>query len=638
MKVQVSWLQEYIEEKLPAPKELAEVLSLRAFEVEEIDGTDERAVIDVDILPNRAHDGLSHRGIARELAALFGLTFKERAIQKESSKASTVAVSVKDPGLCRRYVALPISGIEVKASPKWLKERLQAIGERSINNVVDITNFVMFDLGQPLHAFDRKKIDGDKIYVRPAKEGEEMTTLDGFDLQFGGGELVIADEKGVLALAGVKGGKKAEVDENTTEIVLEAASFDPVSVRKTSRGIGIITESSKRFENEPTSDFALTAAYLARDLIAGSSDKEVLPEKAVDVYPNPATVWEVDLTVSEIEEVLGIAVSTTEAMKILDALKFKVEESNGILKVRPPIDRLDITIPEDVIEEIGRIYGYEKLDPKLPETREEELTPNKRFYYQAKIRAILQGLGFSEIFTYSIREKGEIELANPLTSDRKFLRDELTSDMEKALLHNERYIEMVGDSRVRLFEISNIFKKGKEETHLAIGVKNTKKKQKPKEKELIEKALSELSQQFGVKVEGSGSFSSEMVWEADIDQIIEELDDPKEWDLETKSINSAYRPISPYPFVLRDIAVFTPEEVKSEEVLDIIKKEAGELLTQHRLFDVYQKTDEQGKKWISYAYRLVFISHEKTLSDAEVNEIMDKITAVLNSQKDWQVR
>lgn len=644
MKVQLSWLQEYLEEELPSAEDLVERLSLQAFEVEGVKGKGKDAVIDVDILPNRGHDCLSHRGLAREISAIYGLTFKEREMNHSLGDESVIKVEVVETGLCRRYVATLVEGVKVEASPKWIKERLEALGERSINNIVDITNYVMFDTGQPLHAFDRDKLDGDTIYVRKAIPGEKMITLDGQELDFKGSELVIADRNSVLALAGVKGAKKAEVDANTKSIVLESASFDSVSVRKTSRRLDLITESSRRFENNASPEYALRSARFALNLIADSAfpskgNKEKKFGFPVDVYPKPVTSWEVSLSMSEVKRVLGIEIPEEDARDILERLECEVGVKKGTLNVKPPIDRIDLVIPEDIIEELGRLYGYDSLRSRPLRSLDTTIPINRFFYYKAKIHSVLQELGFSEVYTYSIREKGKVELANPLTYDRKFLREEIGSDIKKALDFNERNIEVIGDDRVRVFEIANIFNEaGEERTHLAIGVRNVKKKQSPGEGHVIKSAVEKLSEELGGDIEGVGSSVHDGVWECCLDDIVDDLPDPESWDVHISKAPLGYKPISPYPFVLRDIAVFVPNGTTDTEVIDVIEDNAGELLARHRLFDVYEKKDEEGESWVSYAFRLVFLSHEKTLSDSGVNEIMERVTSALNGREGWRVR
>ncbi len=640
MKVLVSWIQEYIEETLPAPNELSETLGLRAFEVEGVERKGEYdAVLDVDILPNRAHDCLSHRGIARETAALYGYIFSERVHEDISRETASLDVRVEESELCDRYMGTIVRNIKVGPSPDWLKERLEALGERSINNVVDVTNYVMFDLGQPLHAFDRKKLSGDAIVVRRAADGESMTTLDGEEVELDNSRLVIADEDSVLALAGVKGGKKAEVDEDTTDIVLEAAHFDPTATRRSARELSILTEASKRFENALSSELAEKATQRAIELlleVSGTEDTAV--EESVDVYTEPPSSWSVNVPFSSIESILGISVPKNEAVAILERLQCTVEEKEDSLTVTPPMDRKDLLLPEDIVEEIGRIHGYENLSHVLPSPLEESAPINKEFYYQAVLHSTLQNCGFSEIYTYSIREKGAVELANPLTHDRRFLRNELSSDMRAALDFNERYSDLVGITRVDLFEIANIFTDESEALHLALGVRTTQKKQKPASREVIEETLARLSEVLGVDCSKYGDHSDDGVWEGDMSAMFADLSQPEGWDITFPDPEVSYTAISPYPYVLRDIAVFTPGGTASSEVLSVIKETAGPLLVNHRLFDVYEKNDDEGNAWVSYAFRIVFQSYEKTLSDEEVNRVMDAVTETLNSKDGWTVR
>ena len=647
MKVKSSWLQEYIIEKIPSPEEIAETLSLKAFGVEGIEGTGEDAVIDIDILPNRASDCLSHRGIAREISALFGLTFKERDIRKMKDGDMSFSVSVKNPDLCNRYIALPISGLKIGPSPEWLKERLEAIGERSINNIVDITNFVMFDTGQPLHAFDKDKMKGDEIIVRLSQKGEKLFTLDDKEVLLDGSELVISDSESPLALAGIKGGKKAEVDNNTSFIVLESAIFDPVSVRITSRRLNILTESSKRFENQPSPFLSITAVLLARDLLAEyavsqKSKTNVFFGKPIDFYSKEVSSSDISMPFSDFEDILGVEIQKKEIHDILGRIGCETASKGETLIVKPPFYRADLSIPEEIAEEVGRIHGYENLDSKLPETPKNKVAINNKFLTKATIVHTLQKHGFSEVYTYSIRDKGEIELANPLTYDKRFLRDELSSDLEKVLEFNERNAELLGEDSIRVFEISNIFKKKNEKTSLVIAVKNAGKKGKPKEKEIIEETLKAISFKVGGEIEKFGSFTSKLVWEGDVGKFINSLSEfPKdfpEFSQLNKDIKEEFKPISPYPFVLRDIAVFVPADVEAGDALDVIVKNGSDLLVKSRLFDTYEKTFESGEKKISYAFRLVFLSQEKTLSDSEVNKVMEVMTGKLNSKKGWQVR
>ena len=252
MLISYTWLQkEYFDNALPEIEKISDALLFHAFEIEGVTQVGDDFVIDVDVLPNRAHDCLSHRGIAKEISVILDIPLKEKKYNYVGEEKDTsLSVDVKDSNVCDRYMGRVIRNISVQESPEWLKQRLESIGQRSINALVDATNFVMFSLGQPTHVFDLDKVTNQKIVVRTAQEGEGMTTLDGKTVELQEGDYVIASEEGPLAIAGVKGGTLAEVTAETRDIVLEAAHFDPVTVRKTARKLAILTDSSKRFENE----------------------------------------------------------------------------------------------------------------------------------------------------------------------------------------------------------------------------------------------------------------------------------------------------------------------------------------------------------------------------------------------------
>jgi phenylalanyl-tRNA synthetase beta subunit len=309
--------------------EIKRLITIRSFEVEEMTTLTDDTVFDMKVLPDRAHDALSHRGMAREIAALFGLETLAKTVPRYLFQGSTlgqkgVRVTVQDPVICPRYIAVTVEGVSVAPSPDGIKKKLEAIGARSINNLVDITNIVLFDLGQPMHAFDAQKVKGG-ITVRKAHSGETMTTLDGKDLQFDGSEVVIADDEGVLALAGIKGGKKAEVDAQTTSIILESANFHSALTRKTSSKFGIKTDASKRFENGMTSSFAEDGMYEALSLLLAQ-----IPHAKVgvvtDVYGAPES-WQylVGITADEVNTLLGTTMKDKDITAALTRLGFSYQ-------------------------------------------------------------------------------------------------------------------------------------------------------------------------------------------------------------------------------------------------------------------------------------------------------------------------
>ncbi|MCG2694477.1 NlpC/P60 family protein, partial [Candidatus Parcubacteria bacterium] len=341
-----NWLQKYFEKELPNPQELSDLIMTHSFEVEKVEeitlsNGKKDTIFDIDVLPNRAHDCLSHYGMAKEIASLTGLKLKELE-NKEfeiSEDTKPFGVKVEDSDACRRYIAVVVEGVKVGSSPDWLKESLEAIGQKSINNIVDATNYVMFSTGQPLHAFDKDKLDGEQIIVRWAKNGEKITTLDNKEVELGESNLIIDDEKSPLAIAGVKGGKKAEVDENTKNLVLEAANFKPVIVRKTARGFAILTDSSKRFENEISPELAEVGMSELVTLIKEIASDFNAPHgqakfsAKTDIYPRKPALYKVGFTTEDVNKILGINISKDEVKNILNKLNFEFTEARPLEKV-----------------------------------------------------------------------------------------------------------------------------------------------------------------------------------------------------------------------------------------------------------------------------------------------------------------
>lgn len=645
MKVSHHWLQTYFKDKLPAAEKLAELFTFHAFEVEGMEHINGDDILDVKILPDRANYALSHRGIAREIYAITGLPITIPAVlETPATHSETLKISVEDPTLCRRYIGRFVEQINVGPSPAWLKEKLEAIGQRSINNIVDATNFIMMDIGQPLHAFDAAKVIGNLI-VRKASAGEMITTLDGKDVKLEDWMLVIADEDGPLAIAGVKGGNRAAVTANTTRIILESANFEPSSVRKTSTKVGIRNDSSKRFENDLSPVFAEEGMHRISALIKELSPDAVFGE-IIDMYGEPYKAWEparVSITHHYISDLLGVAVPGTELTDILQRLDIRIRKEGKELILDIPYWRLDLKISQDIAEEVGRIYGYDKIMPALPLEAQTQ-TINKVFYWSEKIKDLLVEIGYSEVYTYVLTDHGDIEIQNPLASDKGFLRKNLKEGIEKALIFNSRNAPLLGLDEVKIFEVGNIFTKEKlnnEHLSLSIGYFNTKtiKNKEKKSFELLEQLVADLGTKLGVEIKGViESSEAGVIFETDLTALIEKLELPGGMDIAVPKITNMYKPFSVYPFSTRDIAVFVPEGKTEKDILDIILKEAGNLLVRYSLFDVFKKELSDGTHKISFAFRLVFQAFDRTLTDDDINPIMQKITDLLNGREGWQVR
>jgi phenylalanyl-tRNA synthetase beta subunit len=798
MKVSYNWLNGFLKGKAPKPEEISEILTMNSMEVEGVEKAENDFVIDVKTLPNNNHSCLCHRGIAREVGVLSGIPvlkysrdYKDFIISETNKK---LTVKIVDPKLCRRYAGRIIKNIKVGPSPKWLKDYLEVLGQRSINNIVDATNFIMNEIGQPMHAFDADKLNSKNILieVKNAIRGQRIITLDKKDVELDENVLLITDGENPLAIAGIKGGNYAELDLKTTNIVLESASFDPVLIRKTAQRIKIQTDASKRYENDFSQEVAGEAMDILTKLIveiAGTNDTKV--GEVVDNYPKKPNKFKLGISSKEASQIIGVEIKDKDIEDIFNRFGFeykKIKPIDEVLKLaltlvdipyknsasvsfdapnvfdcsgfitylsresgvsvprisvdqyvfgkiisekdlRPgdtiysntregkihyetieflpgtkvpegvdhcglyigdgkvihatglfgkvvieelnkskrfeyisgyrrmseneerfvitvPDERLDLRIKEDLAEEIGRIYGYSKIVDSKDTGNKLPVKVNNGFAHKEKIRRILYSEGFSEVMNYSFTDKGEIELANPMSPEKKFLRLNLTDQMIKSLEFNSRYSELIDMPQIRIFEFGHVFSNVGERENLIIGVKNPTSVKKPKEKDVINDVIVLIEKELGLEV-GKGlslalegeSLADSNIAEFDFGSLIAKLPDEVSYELtEIGDKDVRFKSISQYPYMIRDVAVFTPDGTKPEEVFEIISSEAGELMIINRLFDVFNKKMDDGSIKISYAYRLIFQSYERTLSDNEINIIMQKITDKLNSKSGWQVR
>ncbi len=646
MKVSYKWLNEFLDKKLPAISDVVDTLTMNSCEIDGIEKTDEDVILDVKILPNMAHSCLCHRGIANELSVLLDLPIKPYSrdfsfIKDFGISNLKLKIEIENEIDCRRYIGRVIQNIQIKKSPGWLRVRLESLGQRSINNLVDATNFVMLELGQPMHVFDADKIVGSTIKIKKANLGDEIVTLDNKEITLDQSILTISNNNNALAIAGIKGGTLAEIDEKTKNIILESANFDPVLIRKTAQKLKLQTEASKRYENEITPDLAFEAMDLLTKMIldiASITDTKVGP--IVDIYPKPVKTFKINITSSEVEKVLGLKITETEMVNIFKRFNFIFEKKENIFIIDIPAVRLDLRIKEDLIEEIGRVYGYDKLsdNQNLISTTKGKI--NKNFYYSNKIKKILSDNSFSEIYGYSFTEKGDIELANSVSPEKRFLRNDLAFGLKNYLDFNSRYNDLIDMNQIKIFEIGKVFTNKGEFNHLAIGVKTAVKDKKLKTDNLVLiDTISLLEKEFGQKLNEFIS-KTDNILEINFDDFINKLPEPELNDiiLPKTSNDMRFKKISIYPFSVRDIAVFTPNDTAKEEVFNLIKDEAGDLLVHHKLFDVFTKIFPDGSKKTSYAYRLILQSYDHTLTEEEINNVMTKITNKLNTQLNWQVR
>jgi len=657
MKFSYNWLQSYFNEKLPASEKLAELFTFRFSEVESVEQIGTDTIFDLKVLPDRACYALSHRGVAREIAAFCRMGMVDVPFKAVTPRGS-FGVDIKEPSMCARYIAASLAGVTVSDSPAWLVERLASVGQRSINMIVDIANYVMFDIGQPLHAFDADKVRG-VLSVRKAREGERIVTLDGKEVVFKGSELVIADEEGPLAIAGIKGGKRAEVTKTTTKLLLESASFDASAIRRISTSIGIRTDASKRFENK-------VPRYLAEEgmarfieyIVRESRGAEVTVASYVDAHGELDHGRRITISGEFISRSLGVAISPKDIEGFLGVLSIVFSKNGDVYELDIPPWRLDMTIPEDVVEEIGRLYGYENVEPKLP-PRVSAPSVLKALYWHEKARDFLVSSGFSEVVTYSFRKEGVMEVVKSMASDKSFLRDDLTKNISEALSMNLAHAPLLDISQIRIFEVGKVFPKGGERTSLCIGIAQSKGFKGESVNEQIRQLRDRLVGYLGAPIatvctiddtggvillsgKPIGTINAvDGVMEIDLDTVTGVLPEPKQWDITVRKVEALYSPISLYPFIVRDVAVYVNPEDHFDGVRAIINRLEGEKKLMHvvrkpeRPFDEFLNS-KIGKK--SLAFRLVFQSHERTLTDAEVNGEMEHLYAALKEHPGWQVR
>ncbi|MDP3989482.1 MAG: phenylalanine--tRNA ligase subunit beta [bacterium] len=639
MNVSYNWLQDYFDAKLPEPKKLAELFTAHVFEVEEIVERNNDVVFEFKILPDRAHYLLSHKGVAREAHVLTGLPLKDGEVATIHPAIGGIAVDIENKDLCRRYIAQEIRNVRVQDSPVWLKERLETVGQKSITTIVDAANYIMLDVGQPLHVFDAEKIEG-QLYVRNAKKDESIVILSGQEIALTPDDLIIADDVGPLAIAGVKGGKRAEVTHATSSIIIESAQFEPTTVRKTSTRLHLRNDSSKRFENEITPALAKEGMARITQLISTLSPEAIMGMQR-DIYPLPAYEREVVVTREAIVALIGMPVSEAQIETILSRMGCRIQKEENQLRITPPLDRFDLAIPEDIADEVGRIVGYETVPSLLPPDLDTTLLPDKVFFYGEKIKDVLVERGYSEVLLYSLVPKGVHEVVYPLASDKSALRDTLTTKLAEALVVNGRNADLLLRDTIKLCEVGNVFCEDGEKTMLAMGVLHVKKKKGTTSSMLLEEDVRHLEAVCGISLNAqiqTGEYGS--ILEVDLGKIVSSL--PMQSDvsaLQFKPLprDKTYQSFSPYPFIVRDIAVFVPEAVEEADVYKVIKEHVGPLCVASKLFDVFNKEFPEGRKK-SYAFRLVFQSFERTLEDKEVNEVMDVVYTEIERKTDWRVR
>ncbi len=663
-----------LEEEYELGMDFAEALGLK------------QAVVDFEITPNRP-DCLAMVGMAREAAATFDrpFTYPDVELEEAGEKGAKdfVSVEIRNPENCKRYVARVVTDVKVEQSPWWLQKRLMYAGMRPINNIVDITNFVMLEYGQPIHAFDINQVKGSKIIVENAADGDMFTTLDENERELTKDMLMIKDAERSIAIAGVMGGLNSEIEEDTTTIIIESANFNGDSVRATSKKLTLRTEASSRFEKGIDPNLCEAAADRVCKLIEMVGAGKVC-KGSVDVYPNPETAKTINIRVDRINKVLGIELSREDMVKILEGLEIKVAGDGNIMTVTPPTVRQDLLEEEDYIEEVARIYGYDNLPVTLPKGNNESGKSRERAL-RDMAREALCSMGLNEIQTYSfvspkgvdnVRigedswERAFVKLINPLGEENSVMRTILTPNMMEVLARNSsRNIDAV-----KAFEIGNTFMDNPyspdnlpdEQYSLCIGMYGKDEDFYSLKGTVVEllkimgiKDLTFIAEsEYGVYHPGrcariavpSGRPAPEgMEPEMDEIGIMGEIhpDVAENYGMDGMRIycceimfdsvirhadtNIVFSPLPKYPSTSRDIALLVDEDMEVGKIEAVIKANGGNILESVKLFDVYRgKQVEEGKK--SVAFALVYRDAEKTLTDEDVAGVHDKVLEALKEK------
>lgn len=669
-----NWLQGFFSKKLPKVQKLADLIVLHSFEVDEVRKVGKDWLLDIDVRPNRVSDCFSHLGMAQEIGTILNYKVKEiKPKIKEDKKQKVkdfVSIDVKNKKDCLRYTARVMTDIKVKPSPQWLKKRLELLGLQSINNIVDSLNYVMLELGQPLHAFDLEKITNQKLIIRKAKKGERITSLDNQKYKLDKEILTINDGQGPLAIAGIKGGEKARINKETKKIVIESANFDPVLIRKVSKKIDLKTDASWIFEHGIDPNLTEKAINRAVELIQELSKGKAI-SKTLDFYPQKRLPRVIGLKVEKVNSLLGLNISQKEMIKILKRANFKIlDKMKGAIKVEIPTSRLDVKLPADLIEEIGRLYGYQNIPEEFPTGELSFPEKNPNIFWGDKVKDILKELGFSEIYNYSFinpeqanlfnySEKDLISTKNPISAEYQYLRPSLIPN----LIENVK-VQLKDFDSFKTFELGKVFKKTKERRDLSGLIVGDQKEYFYELKGLIDNLFEKVgvTDYYFDNYQATPEESNINIWDieraAEIKinnkeigflgyiskEILKKMGIKKDvivfdinFDLLQKLMTeeNEYQPISPYPTAVRDLSILVPHQVKVVEVLNIINRIGKELVVDVDLFDIYNEFSKNQK---SLAFHIIYQSQEKTLSSKEIDRLHNKIVKKLEKNINWEVR
>lgn len=625
-------------------------------------------VLDFEITSNRP-DCLSIIGIARETAATLNTKYRKPKFDFTEAKGKNIkdelTVEVKDK-LCKRYMARIVKNIKIEPSPAWMQERLTLAGVRPINNIVDITNFVMIELGQPMHAFDKRMISSNKIVVERAKADEKFTTLDGTERILTENQLMIKNGDKSVAIAGIMGGLNSEVTEDTKEIIFESANFDGTNIRVSSQKLALRTEASGRYEKDLDPNLCMEALNRACNLIEELNAGEI-EEGVIDIYPEKVTKHYVEVDYKWVNEFLGTKLSMEEMKGCLDRLELDTEINGDTLKVLSPTFRGDINIREDVAEEIARIYGYNVIESTVIQSPSIRTGKSRKQIIKDMVIESLLASGLNESISYSFISpkvfdkilipndselRNVVKIRNPLGEDFSVMRTTTLHSMMESLQRNHSR----NNEFARLFEIGKVYMPASNENNIpeeknvvtvgmygnvdyfdlkgvienlleVLGIKNVsyvRESENPTFHPGKTASVMVKNKCYGIigeihpdVAENYGVEERCYIAEISLDELIENASTKKE-----------YEPIPKFPAVTRDMAIIVDEDILVQQIEDIIKRQGSSILESYKLFDVYKGTQvPEGKK--SVAYSITYRDKNKTLTEKEVEKVHNKIIKTL---------
>ncbi len=673
MKISVNWLKDYISLDEPG-QVLSQDLSMLGLAVDTVESVDGDTVLDIDVPANRP-DCLNHLGIARELSVLYRDRLQRPVVDHvpvPSSMKQPITIEIDADDLCYRYCGLVISGITVAPSPAWMQRRLEVLGQRPINNIVDVTNYVLLELGHPLHAFDYRRLREGRIVVRRARDGETIRTLDDEMRTLDPDMLVIADADVPVAVAGVMGGADSEVGESTTDILLESAWFLPASVRRTGRRLGLSSEAAYRFERGADLAIPPYALLRAASLILALGGGEVA-SPVVDACPRPPESREIVVRKSQVERLVGVKIDRDFVNDILPRLEFGLaHETSDAWTVRPPIFRVDVGLEVDVIEEVARFYGYNRIPATLPEMTANPVSSPKRRMRDVT-RDFFKEAGFQEILTTSFASRdanesfdffqaGEaIRVDNPLDEEEPFLRTNLMGQMLQTLKLNENNF----NQNVRLFEAAAVhFQQGQgwgQQLRLVLGAYGDylpvhwMTPGQPLHFFHLKGVLEKFFERLGLRdidyvPEDSVPFlqpgsTAKIMSGKRILGVVGRMNElvarqrkfrqvPMLGELDLEGVMTLASPefvcvpLSRYPFVDRDVSFTVDNKVAFSTIIKGIYTLKIPELYQVKLIDLYRGPDIPADR-SAMTLRLVFQHPERTLTDEEGDKLRDRVTKML---------